>query len=358
MADNVTVTPGTGVSVASDDIGGVQHQRVKVEWGADGVAQDVTAANPLPVSVAAKQAPTAGTIVNATSTITATDLTGIGGATISIYGTYAGVNFTVEAFDGVNWYVIAFRPASNTVNPIPILTTGIITANSALLYETTLLLGTQQLRVRALNYTSGTANVIIEPSAQFAPMFVTTNGTSTVTGSVSVSSVVPGVTPTALGKTEDTAHVTADTGVATWGVRNDTLAALTSTTGDYSPKATDIAGMVMVAGAPRLLKARQVTTITASTAETTIVTAIAATFNDLYGLFLTNTSATATEVTIRDATGAGTATPFMVPAGQTVGYTLPLDSAIPQAAVNTNWTATCATSVTSLKVTALYVKRV
>lgn len=36
MADNVTL-PGTGESVASDDIGGVQHQRFKMVLGADGV---------------------------------------------------------------------------------------------------------------------------------------------------------------------------------------------------------------------------------------------------------------------------------------------------------------------------------
>ncbi len=47
MADNVTL-PGTGTNVASDDIGGVQFQRVKMTWGADGVANDASAANPLP----------------------------------------------------------------------------------------------------------------------------------------------------------------------------------------------------------------------------------------------------------------------------------------------------------------------
>jgi len=30
MADNVPVTPGTGTNIATDDVGGVQHQRVKM----------------------------------------------------------------------------------------------------------------------------------------------------------------------------------------------------------------------------------------------------------------------------------------------------------------------------------------
>ena len=50
MADNTTFTPGTGATLALDDIGGVLHQRVKVEFGADGAATDVSAADPLPVT--------------------------------------------------------------------------------------------------------------------------------------------------------------------------------------------------------------------------------------------------------------------------------------------------------------------
>lgn len=50
MPDNVGYTPGSGATVAADDIGGVLHQRVKVEFGADGEATDVSSANPMPVS--------------------------------------------------------------------------------------------------------------------------------------------------------------------------------------------------------------------------------------------------------------------------------------------------------------------
>jgi hypothetical protein len=40
VADNVAVTPGTGETIAADDIAGVKHQRVKVSLGADGSATD------------------------------------------------------------------------------------------------------------------------------------------------------------------------------------------------------------------------------------------------------------------------------------------------------------------------------
>jgi hypothetical protein len=49
MADNVGYTPGTGVTVAADDIGGVLYQRVKPTFGEDGIAIDTSKSNPLPV---------------------------------------------------------------------------------------------------------------------------------------------------------------------------------------------------------------------------------------------------------------------------------------------------------------------
>jgi hypothetical protein len=49
MADNVAITQGSGVTVASEDVSGVQHQKVKMEFGGDGVATLVSSSDPLPV---------------------------------------------------------------------------------------------------------------------------------------------------------------------------------------------------------------------------------------------------------------------------------------------------------------------
>lgn len=46
---NAVTTPG-GATIATDEVGGVQHELVKVEFGSDGVATMVDAANPLPVT--------------------------------------------------------------------------------------------------------------------------------------------------------------------------------------------------------------------------------------------------------------------------------------------------------------------
>jgi hypothetical protein len=50
MVDNVGYTPGTGATIAADDIGGVLYQRVKPTFGVDNSAVDVSASNPLPVT--------------------------------------------------------------------------------------------------------------------------------------------------------------------------------------------------------------------------------------------------------------------------------------------------------------------
>lgn len=118
----------------------------------------------------------------------------------------------------------------------------------------------------------------------------------------------------------------------------------------------DKLGKQVVVGSIRDLKANQVTTITASVTETTIVTAVAAVFCDLYGLIITNTSATAVNVAIKDATAGTTRLNIAVPAGDTRGFMLPESGAIKQAAVNGNWTATSSASVTSLVITALTVQ--
>lgn len=43
MADNISITAGSGTSIATDDIGGVHYQRIKQSIGADGSAADVSA---------------------------------------------------------------------------------------------------------------------------------------------------------------------------------------------------------------------------------------------------------------------------------------------------------------------------
>lgn len=50
MADNLAVTPGSGASVATDDVSSVHYQKVKLDVGGDGATPPVSAtANAVPV---------------------------------------------------------------------------------------------------------------------------------------------------------------------------------------------------------------------------------------------------------------------------------------------------------------------
>jgi hypothetical protein len=53
MADNIGYTPGTGATVAADEIGGVLYQRMKIGIGADGTATDLSTSNPMPANLTA-----------------------------------------------------------------------------------------------------------------------------------------------------------------------------------------------------------------------------------------------------------------------------------------------------------------
>jgi len=102
----------------------------------------------------------------------------------------------------------------------------------------------------------------------------------------------------------------------------------------------------------REVKAIQTTTIT-GTSETTIVTAGGSgVFKDLYRLVMTNSSATAVTVAIKDATAGTTRYTFAVPAGATVGFSADAGSAAVQSAAANNWTAQVSSAVSSIIITA------
>ena len=52
MADNVPITPGTGTNIATDDVGGVHYQKVKIDLGGDGASTPVDGELPVGGDVA------------------------------------------------------------------------------------------------------------------------------------------------------------------------------------------------------------------------------------------------------------------------------------------------------------------
>lgn len=110
---------------------------------------------------------------------------------------------------------------------------------------------------------------------------------------------------------------------------------------------------IILNNAIRDTMASQTTTISASTSETTIITAAASTFKDLSALMISNTSATAARVDIRDTTAGSVIFQVYVPAGDVRGITL--TSPWPQTSVNSNWTAQSSASVTDLRISCQFI---
>lgn len=137
----------------------------------------------IPVRTTTGYAAVTGTVTASGNTVVLPSATGVGSVTIAVYGTYAGVNLSYEAYDGTNWQGVFGRLTTGTT-PTPSNTTGTITTNATTTYEVPFLLGFTQFRVRANAWTSGTANIIILPSSQFASP--TTYATSVQSGTWTV----------------------------------------------------------------------------------------------------------------------------------------------------------------------------
>ena len=132
MADNVTINASSGTAnVASDDVGGVQFQNVKIDVGGNGLSVPLSSSNPLPVTASTPNASitdgrtvvtTAGTrVALASSTvvkevvITAeTDNTGIvvvGGSTcVAALATRRGI--PLNAGDSVSFQITNLNAVS------------------------------------------------------------------------------------------------------------------------------------------------------------------------------------------------------------------------------------------------------
>jgi hypothetical protein len=282
MADNTTLNAGTGGDViATDDISGVKHQLVKIEYGIADSATPVSTTNPLPVSlantaanatavkvdgsavtqpvsgsvsascsgtVAATQSGTwnVGTVSTVTnvvhvddnaSTVSVDD--GAGSLTVDNGGTFAvqaaqSGTWTVQPGNTANttaWKVdgsAVTQPVSGTVTTAP---PSNASTNVAQLAGTT-------TDTNSGAKSAGTLRVVLatDQPALTNKLLVTPDAVTHDVGSITTA-VVPGTGATNLGKAEDAAHTSADTGVMALGVRESSPTDLSAgnTNGDYEP---------------------------------------------------------------------------------------------------------------------------
>lgn len=144
---------------------------------------------------------------------------------------------------------------------------------------------------------------------------VTQSGTwniATLTTLTGTTTLTPGTGAANLGKAEDAAFSSGDTGVLALGVRNDDFDTLTNTDGDYSPVAVTPSGAVIVTWSNHAAMVRGNATAT-STSEFSVVAASGSASLRTYvkSCQVSNTGSTTTLVTFKNGSG-----------GSTLGYTV------------------------------------
>ena len=115
MADNVGYTPGTGATIATDDIGGVQFQRIKVTTGGDGVATDVSASAPMPTYQRDDATTTSFSAVTTANTVlfTALEMSDEKTVVMQLTGNWSGAVMLQQSNDSSNWADVLGSSQSN-----------------------------------------------------------------------------------------------------------------------------------------------------------------------------------------------------------------------------------------------------
>lgn len=107
MADDVTL-PGTGTVVASDDVGGVQYQKVKLFDSTNGSSTEIgTTSNPLKVAeIESDCTSVLSTTITTASVTSGIDTTGYGALVWQISGVWQGNCFFEASNDNTTWDTI------------------------------------------------------------------------------------------------------------------------------------------------------------------------------------------------------------------------------------------------------------
>lgn len=217
MADNITLNAGSGGAVvATDDDGTAHHQYVKLEFGADNTQTKVTSSVGLPVG-------------DAGGSLTVDD----GGSSLTVDGT---VSVTGQIVAGT-----AGTPSTDVISIQGITSMTAVKVDGSAV--------TQPVSLASVpSHAVTNAGTFATQAAQSGTWNIGTVTTvSTVTNMATIgTSVTPGTSAAHLGKAEDAAHTTGDTGVMALGVRaaSPTERSAGPTDGDYEPFATNEVGAV------------------------------------------------------------------------------------------------------------------
>jgi hypothetical protein len=268
MADNVAITAGSGTTIAADDIGGALHQRVKISQGADGSGTDVSSAAPLQVTLA-------NTGANTNKLLVTPDLpTGASTAAKQpALGTAGTASTDVVSVQGIASMTPVLATLSGTNNIATVTTVSAVTAISNALPAGNNNIGDVDIAsiaagnnnigdvdiasIAAGDNNIGNVDIVTVPADPFGANADAASATGSISaklrfisatgipitsiaagnnniGDVDVASVVPGTGATNLGKAQDSAFGSTDTGVAPLYVRDDALSTITPAENDYA----------------------------------------------------------------------------------------------------------------------------
>lgn len=317
MANNVLITPGSGDTVAAEDIAAVKYQRVKlIDATAASTSGAGIAANPLQVSLANTAANATAVKVDGsavTQPVSAGSLPLPAGAStaakqpaLGIAGTASADIITVQGIAGMTKLLVTpdsvALPANQSVNIAQVNGVTVLVGNGAA--------GTGSLRATISNDNTAIANW----------------------GQGATAAAVPA-------------------GAEYQGVLAQTALPTAATAGNLVGTLGDKFGrqLVIPQAFRDLVSQSGVITLT-NTTETTLIAAVASVFLDLVEVVASNTSATAVRLDIRDSTGGTIRHTLYLPSGDVRGFVLQVPT--PQATVNTNWTVQLSASVTDVRITA------
>ena len=238
MADNVAITEGSGKSVATDDVGGQQYQRMKLDLGTDGAAAPALAG--------------AGTVATGVQRVTlASDDPAV--AKLGTIDTDTGI--IAGDTTSINGKIVVCNTGA-VVLASGSVTIGKLASNSGVdIGDVTLNAGTAEIGKLA----AGTAEIgNIKNSGTFAVQSTLQTGSNVIgklaanngvdIGDVDVTSIIPLTGATNLGKARDSILGASDVGVMALAVRDDTLTTLTPADGDYVPLRVSSTGQLHVTG--------------------------------------------------------------------------------------------------------------
>lgn len=277
-------TPTNKFLVTPDSVALPANQSTNInQWGGTNttLGQKAMTAS-VPVAIASDQAQGVGTTATATWTSATALNSTVSVSTVGMSSVYLSItptapltggncSFEVSDDSGVTYRsVIGYPVDQNTLlGPQTGCTTLVITLNNTYVIP---VMGTTNFRVKLGVVITGAGSVALKLTPAAAPPYAaqatlssTTPGTGAqalsvilhpnsspvglLTGTQSIgkisditTSVVPGTAATNLGKAEDQAHVTGDTGVYSLGTRQDTPTATATANGDYQSAAFDSTG--------------------------------------------------------------------------------------------------------------------